>query len=237
MSQSAILRRLGYTPSRQLTAQIDGNGKLQQYMNQQAALKGLPEPFNPSFASALFQDILPLIALAGTPAIIPETGGEAGAAASGASAGAGGASIARKAALTAAGAGALGAISGTTDFLKWISWLFHPLNLLRAVEFLTGIATMYYGLSTLMGIMRHGRATHRTTLRSIFNWTPLGKARQISGARRRGRRAGEVQAERDVAYRGARQERARQAGAHQRRLSESTGGTGGTGGTGDERGT
>jgi hypothetical protein len=123
--------------------------------------------------------------------------------------------------------GVLTAISETADFLKWIAWLFHPLNLLRAVEFITGLATMFYGLNTLMGVMRRGSATHRTTIRSLFNWTPMGKARQISRARSRGRRAGQVQAERDVAYRGARQERARQVGAGRRTTPGS--GTGGTG--------
>lgn len=122
-------------------------------------------------------------------------------------------------------------IGSSLDFLKWIAWIFHPLNLLRGVEFLTGLALMFYGLNTLMHGMRRSSATHRTTVtgmfRSLFNKTPVGRATQIRRARRRGRRAGQVQAERDVAYRGARQERARRAGAGQRTTpGSSTGGTG-----------
>ena len=37
-------------------------------------------------------------------------------------------------------------INSTTDFLKFISWIFHPVNILRAVEFLVGIAIMGFGL-------------------------------------------------------------------------------------------
>jgi hypothetical protein len=115
--------------------------------------------------------------------------------------------------------------------LKWIAWLFHPLNLLRAVEFLTGLALMFYGLHTLTGVMRRGAATHRTNARSIWRglWgaTPIGREAKFASARRRGRRAGELQAERDVAYRGARQKRARATGAGKRTTPGS--GTGGTG--------
>jgi hypothetical protein len=120
-----------------------------------------------------------------------------------------------------------GAISGVTDFLKFISWIFHPLNLLRAVEFITGIATMFYGLHVMLGTMRRNSATHRSTLRTVFNWTPIGRELKFAGARRRGKRAGQIQAERDVSYRGARQERARAAGAGRRTTPGS--GTGGTG--------
>jgi len=128
--------------------------------------------------------------------------------------------------------GPLGAISDTLDFLKFISWLFHPLNILRAVEFLTGMTFIYVGLRELMGIMRRSSATHRTSLvgsiTGLFKKTPWGRAASEASARRRGRRAGELQAERDVAYRGARQERARAVGAG-RRTTPGSGGTGGTG--------
>lgn len=119
------------------------------------------------------------------------------------------------------------AINGIVDFLKFISWIFFPLNLLRAVEFLAGIGTMAYGVSTLLHTMRRNSATHRTTLGTVFGWTPWGRELQFAKARRRGKRAGQTQAERDVAYRGARQERARQVGAGRRTTPGS--GTGGTG--------
>ena len=122
------------------------------------------------------------------------------------------------------------AIGSNLDFLKWISWIFNPLNLLRAVEFLTGLAFIFYGLNVLMHRAMH-RSTHRTTfggtLMGLFRKTPVGRAAQVSSARRRGRRAGQIQAERDTAYRGARQERARREGAGRRTTPGS--GTGGTG--------
>jgi len=133
--------------------------------------------------------------------------------------------------VTGAGVSDLLGIGSILDFLKFIGWLFHPLNLLRAVEFLTGLAFVFYGINVLMHGMRRSAATHRTTvggtIRSLFHKTPVGRAAQVRRARRRGRRAGEIQAERDVAYRGARQERARGVGAGQRTTPGS--GTGGTG--------
>jgi len=123
------------------------------------------------------------------------------------------------------------AIGSSLDFLKWIAVIFHPLNLLRAVEFLTGMAVMFYGVSTLMHGMRRSSMTHRTTITgmvsSLFGKSPIGRAAKRASARRRGRRAGELQAERDVAYRGARQARARQEGAGRRTTPGS--GMGGTG--------
>lgn len=84
--------------------------------------------------------------------------------------------------------GVADAISGTTDFLKLISWIFHPLNIMRAVEFLTGIAMMGFGLSTLLGVMRRGRATHRTTLGMMFGgWRQGRRDRAYQNARRRAR--------------------------------------------------
>jgi hypothetical protein len=158
------------------------------------------------------------------------TGTTGGAAATGGAdiAGAGGGAAGAAGLAAGAGVGLLGGISNTLDFLKWIAWIFHPLNLLRAVEFITGIATMFYGLHTLMGVMRRGSATHRTTLGSVFSWTPWGRELRFAKARKRGKRAGEIQAERDVAYRGARQERSKAIGVKPR----TTPGSGGTGGTG-----
>jgi len=235
MSQSQILRRLGVNVTPQLKAQLDGNGKLQQYYNQKAALAGLPHPFDPSFAQALIQDLVPLAVLGGGAGLgaSGETVTSTTGLGTGATAGGGAAAAGGGAASTGVNALKLGGIAagitGAADFLGWISWIFHPLNLLRAVEFLAGIATFFYGLNTLIGGMKRSRMTHRMSLRSVFNWTPFGKATQMSRARRRGKRAGEIQAERDVAYRGARQARARREGAGKRTTPGSTGGTGGTG--------
>lgn len=92
------------------------------------------------------------------------------------------------------------AINGIVDFLKFIAWIFHPVNLLRAVEFLTGIGLMFYGLSVLVKGAVRSSATHRTSviggIKSAFS-----KPEDHVAA---GRAAGTRQGERDVAYREAR---------------------------------
>jgi len=237
LTQAQILQRLGVPESEWRF--LEGNSRGQQYLNQLAARKGLPGPFDPSVASAIVQDVLPLA----TPFVFAG-GVAAGGTESAAAAGVGAEeaataeeattlqairSTAGKAALL--GASAL-AIQNVTDFLKFISWLFHPMNILRAVEFLVGMALIIVGLKELMNLARRSSATHRTSItgsiRSLFGKTPVGRAQQVSRARKRGKRAGELQAERDVAYRGARQQRARSTGAKPR----TTPGSGGTGGTG-----
>lgn len=42
------------------------------------------------------------------------------------------------------------AVTDVSSFLSFIAWIFSPLTLLRAVEFLTGIAIMGFGLETLI---------------------------------------------------------------------------------------
>lgn len=63
LSQSQILKDLGIPQSEWWIFQ--GNGKAQQEANQAAVKKGLPEPFNPSAASAIIQDVLPIAAIVG----------------------------------------------------------------------------------------------------------------------------------------------------------------------------
>ena len=129
-------------------------------------------------------------------------------------------------------AGAVSNIGSTLDFLKFIAQIFHPGNILRAVEFLVGLGTMFYGLHLLIGNARRSSSTHRGgVMRSLFNMTPIGREASFARARSRGKRAGQTQAERDVAYRQARQDRARSVGAEKRRPLN-TGGEGGTGGMG-----
>ena len=95
---------------------------------------------------------------------------------------------------------AANAITSVTDFLAWIAWIFHPLNLLRAVEFLTGFALFMYGISTLMSHARHNARTHRSSVRSIFSGifalTPADRVKYAIRGRQQGKR--------DVAYREAR---------------------------------
>lgn len=137
LSQSQILKAIGFPVTPATAGQISGNGKLQQYLNQKAALKGLPEPFNPSLASTIIQDVLPLAAT-GAGALLPDTAA-GGAAAGGGTAGAGDAS---KSILSASAH----AIQSPLAMLMAIAWIFHPRSILRAVEFLTGIALIVFGL-------------------------------------------------------------------------------------------
>ena len=106
LSQTQILQKLGITVTPQLKLELSGNGRLQQYLNQRAALKGLPEPFNPSFAEALIQDLLPLAAQFG-----PAIGGAGGAAGGAGAAAEGG---------TAEGAAAGGAAGGAASAAKTV---------------------------------------------------------------------------------------------------------------------
>lgn len=46
------------------------------------------------------------------------------------------------------------AIHSGTDFLKWIAWIFHPLNILRVVEFMVGFPLMIFGLWTFIQVWR-----------------------------------------------------------------------------------
>lgn len=94
--------------------------------------------------------------------------------------GAGGATIASRAARTRPGgntsglstatkaaglAGAGFAIADLPDFLNFIKWLFHPLNWLRMVEFLTGMLFFYFGLRGSFRAFGHGARAPRPFIR------------------------------------------------------------------------
>lgn len=151
LSQSEILRRLGYTPSRALTNQIDGNGKLQQFINQKAALQGLPEPFNPSFASALTQDLIPLAALAG--GALLSTGDAAGGSAAASTAeGAGGGGAASAASkITSAATNVPTALETAGVIAAIWTALTNPSHWLRALEILGAVVAIYLGVRSLTG--------------------------------------------------------------------------------------
>lgn len=111
--------------------------------------------------------------------------------------------------LTGIPGGIASAITSAGDFLSFISWIFHPVNLLRAVEFVTGIAMMAFGVHTLMRMAMRSSRTHRTSLRSLaLNLFPETRAL------RRGRRAGR----RDAAYNQGRRQAIRDAGGTNRPL-------------------
>jgi hypothetical protein len=153
MSQSQILQRLGIPTTQAEVNEINGNGRLQQYINQQATLHHLPQPFNPSVGSTILQDLIPLAGLAGGAAL---TAGEVNAA-TGATAGAEGG---------AAGAGAGTAASkiasnipkaiGTAATAAVISqiWtaLTKPSNWLRALELVGGAVLVFMALKALTGV-------------------------------------------------------------------------------------
>jgi hypothetical protein len=116
------------------------------------------------------------------------------------------------------------AVKDTADFLKWIAWIFHPKNVLRAVEFVTGLTLMGFGLHTLMAVYkdapqtgaapRAGQALRRGA-GELFSMTPAGRTVRVTRARRHGKRrarAGTREVEAQAASRrGGRTERKRQA--------------------------
>jgi hypothetical protein len=92
LTQAQVLAKLGITKSEM--SKLAGSGKLQQYLNQEAALRGLPAPFAPSAISAVTQDLIPLAVIgaagaAGGAAGDAAAGGAAGDAAAGGAAGTG----------------------------------------------------------------------------------------------------------------------------------------------------
>lgn len=88
------------------------------------------------------------------------------------------------------------AIKDTQSFLKWIAWLFHPVNVLRAVEFVTGFTLLIIGVQSMAEvwrgdpqqsiIARTGRATKRTASDAV-SVTPVGRARRVQQAAKAGR--------------------------------------------------
>ena len=87
------------------------------------------------------------------------------------------------------------AIGSVTDFLKWVAWLFNPLNWLRAVEFGVGILLMAFGLWTVFRarpLVSSGPGIERVT-RELSAATPFGRAANIARGRRMGRREGQIE--------------------------------------------
>lgn len=134
-----------------------------------------------------------------------EAGGASGAAGAGAdtgsgatsAAGAGGAGGGSGAATGAAGGGLFGsvasAIESPLDFLMLIAWIFHPRNILRAVEFLTGLVLLGFGFWAAMqarGESREGYSTgelalSRSGLGRVSRAFAFNKRRGGGGGKRR----------------------------------------------------
>lgn len=142
LSQSTILKRLGIPTTQAELNNISGNGKLQQYINQQAALHGLPEPFSPSAGSALIQDLLPIAGIVGA--------GVAAGASSGETAAAGGATGAVVAAVAkGAASGAASDIVKAAGVASFAALLTDPSFLYRALKFIGGLLLAYIGIKQL----------------------------------------------------------------------------------------
>lgn len=60
--------------------------------------------------------------------------------------------------------GAGKAIKGGTDFLKWIAWIFHPLNILRMIEFWAGFNFLIMGFVALIAAWRGASAEDAVAL-------------------------------------------------------------------------
>lgn len=89
--------------------------------------------------------------------------------------------------------GAAKAISGTTDFLKWIAWIFHPRNILRAVEFVTGLTLMGIGIHAFIENQRGGNSEGPSKTRklagNVVAATPLGREIRVAKGARAGKQA------------------------------------------------
>lgn len=107
-------------------------------------------------------------------------------------------------------------INSVTDFLKLISWLFHPRNILRAVEFLVGVLLMVFGLHAAFqarGERREGFTTSESALtRSELGRVAveLGRTARGGGRPRKPRSAPHVTRRRALAQRYTREERVRE---------------------------
>lgn len=100
------------------------------------------------------------------------------------------------------------AINGTVDFLKWIAWIFHPVNILRAVEFLAGMSMLYMGLRPYL--QRSGAPTLASTgaglqrvVTSALAPTPVGREMRAAQGARMGKREGQRESARMGARRAA----------------------------------
>lgn len=166
LSQTQILNELHIPTTTLELNEIRGNGKLQQSINQQATLHGLPAPFDPSTGSAIVQDLLPLAALAavaggGAAAGAAGAGGAAAALDGAEEAGDGASSAAGTAAKDAekeaengskslpGGSGSLGDLLKLAEAGGIAALLTDPKFLLRMVEIIGGAALIILGLRQL----------------------------------------------------------------------------------------
>lgn len=87
------------------------------------------------------------------------------------------------------------AIKDTADFLKWISWIFHPRNILRVVEFITGMTFIGFGLHMAIEAHRDSSSEQpvpilKRAAAKVVTRTPAGNV----ASRVAGKRAGKAEA-------------------------------------------
>lgn len=86
-----------------------------------------------------------------------------------------------------------GGISDVAGFLKFVAWIFHPRNLLRAAEFVTGLILMGFGLQASMQAFRESRGSGRQrsglgrVVRRAAGATPAGRVVRVRKAVSAGR--------------------------------------------------
>lgn len=172
-----VLSQAGWSQA-QITSALKymktGPGTISQILSQIGQSAGLP-----GGTGALDDD--------GSPADDGEAGsgnaGEAGA----------GAAAAEGAAAGSAGSGIfgklVGAITSPLDFLMFIAWIFHPRMILRAVEFVVGIALMIFGLHAAIQA-RGERLENFSTSESPLTRSGLARVASSLGAAATGRGGG-----------------------------------------------
>lgn len=153
------LQRAGYT-STQIQAFAKGPSELQQILDQ-----------------------------IGQSAVIPPLG-SAGAAVAGGADAAGTTAAGGVIPTSALGAGGLfaasaAAITSPLDFLKFIAWIFHPQNILRAVEFVVGLILMIFGFNAALQA-RGERIEGFSTSEGALTRSGLGRVATALGQAARG---------------------------------------------------
>lgn len=94
--------------------------------------------------------------------------------------------------------GAAKEINSVGDFLKWISWLFHPLNILRATELLIGFPLIIMGVVLMAKVWggSAGEAPMRL-LGDAASFTPPGRALRVAKGAKVGKGLAKSQVKRD----------------------------------------
>lgn len=78
-----------------------------------------------------------------------------------------------------------GGITSVLDFLKFIAWIFHPQNILRAVEFIVGVILMIFGFHTALQA-RGERIEGFSTSEGALSRSGLGRVATALGQSARG---------------------------------------------------